>query len=148
MFIANTRGAGPTIVMQGVSYSGVGSTYQFYKTLDLHEVSGADPIATCCRESVLGDQPPLTAFTHYLMSARWAPSSWAVFGDQPQPRADGTMLYEVTTTASKPSSRLARPTSPRCPRRLRSAPERSQYRDREERAGWSLTPIRAGAGPR
>jgi endonuclease/exonuclease/phosphatase family metal-dependent hydrolase len=92
-FIANTRGKGPTIVMAGGSDPNAGSTYDFYSVIGLHEVAGDAPVVTCCRDRVAGEQPPLKARTDYLMSARWAPTSWALFGDKPQKRADGTWLY-------------------------------------------------------
>ncbi|MBI2766904.1 MAG: hypothetical protein HYX53_13465 [Chloroflexi bacterium] len=90
-WVMNTRGKGPTIVMAGQSDQTAASTYDFYKSVGLKDV--AEEAGTCCRESVVGEQPPLTVHSDYLMYDRWAPKSFRLFGDQPMKRADGTLLY-------------------------------------------------------
>lgn len=92
-WVAKTRGDGPTIAMVGQSDPSGASTYEFYSAIGLKDVAGDEPIVTCCRESVVGDQPPMTARSDYLMSDGWTPSSWQLFGNVPGVRADGTTLY-------------------------------------------------------
>ena len=91
--IANNRGSGPTIVLSGQSDPGGTSVYDLYSAIELHDVGGKGPLVTCCRESVLGSQPPMKSRSDYLMAARWAPVSFQVIGNTPTIRADGTTLY-------------------------------------------------------
>lgn len=93
VWVTKTRGTGPTIAMIGQSDASGVSTYEFYSNIGLHDAAGKEPIVTCCRESVVGEQAPLTARNDYLMSDRWKPASWSLFGDVPALRADGTALY-------------------------------------------------------
>ena len=93
VFVANTRGKGPTIAMVGQSDPAGLSTYDFYSAIGLHDVAGKGPVGTCCRDTVIGEQPPLKLRNDYLLSDRWTALSWQVFGDRPYKRADGTLLY-------------------------------------------------------
>jgi hypothetical protein len=90
-FVAKTRGAGPTIVMVGDPDFTL--TGDIYGLIGLRDVTGDEPALTCCRDSVVGEQPPVTGRADYLMTDRWKPLQWAIFGDQPSTRADGTLLY-------------------------------------------------------
>jgi endonuclease/exonuclease/phosphatase family metal-dependent hydrolase len=90
-FVATTRGTGPTIAMVGDP--DISLTNDLYQAIGLHDVAGEADAFTCCRDSVIGEQPPVTGRADYLMSDRWKPMSWSIFGDEPSPRADGTLLY-------------------------------------------------------
>lgn len=92
-FIKATRGSGPTIVMAGSDDPSGAPLYGTYEQIGLRDVGGTGPIVTCCRDSILGDQPPLKARTDLLMYDRMLVTVAAVFGDQPGERADGTPLY-------------------------------------------------------
>jgi hypothetical protein len=92
-WIKSTRGVGPAIVMVGNSDPATGDLYQFFKPLGLVDVGGDDPIATCCRESVVGEQPPLTVRVDLLMTLGWEPLSYQLIGSTPAVRPDGTVLY-------------------------------------------------------
>ncbi|MFN0093757.1 MAG: hypothetical protein ACKVVT_03135 [Dehalococcoidia bacterium] len=91
--VAKQRGFGPTIAMVGQSDPTAASTYEFYKAIALHDVAGKEPIVTCCRESVRGPQPDLTARSDYLMGGRWPAVTYRVFGDVPAVQDDATLLY-------------------------------------------------------
>lgn len=92
-WIEATRGKGPTVVMAGGSDPLGESTYDLYPGLGLHEAGYKLQLGTCCRETPLGQQPPLKTRTDYLMTARWTPASVALFADQPVTRPDGTVIY-------------------------------------------------------
>lgn len=93
-FIAQSRGRGPVIAMVGQSDPSGESTYPQFSAIGLHDVAGQEPFATCCRESVLGEQPALTVRSDYLLYGSWAPASFQLFADAPKPRpSDGQLLY-------------------------------------------------------
>ncbi|MCC6381963.1 MAG: hypothetical protein IT304_05605 [Dehalococcoidia bacterium] len=92
-FIKATRGAGPTIVMAGSDDPSGAPLYDVYEQIGLRDVGGSGPIVTCCRDAILGDQPPLKARTDLLMYDRMKVNLAEVFGDEPDERADGTPLY-------------------------------------------------------
>lgn len=48
---------------------------------------------TCCRSTVLGEQPPLTVRTDFIFSYGLLPPALAVFGSEPKTRADGMPIY-------------------------------------------------------
>lgn len=92
-FIKATRGKGPLLVMGDMSEPAGSATYAVFEAAGLADLAGSASLPTCCRESVLGEQPPLTVRTDYVLSDSWIPSSVALLGDQPHNRADGTPLY-------------------------------------------------------
>ncbi len=93
VLVARQRGDGPTIAMVGQSDPLANSTYDSYTPIGLRDVARQSPIVTCCRETVIGPQPELTARSDYLMSARLEAGSYQLFGDTPGIRADGRLLY-------------------------------------------------------
>jgi hypothetical protein len=50
-------------------------------------------IPTCCRESPVGEQKPLTLRTDYLLTAGWWPAKTGVIGERAGKRPDGTVVY-------------------------------------------------------
>jgi hypothetical protein len=92
-WIKATRGEGPAIVMVGNSDPTTGSIYDFFTPLGLVDVAGDDPVVTCCRESVIGEQPPLTVRVDLLMTLGWTRMSYQLIGSTPALRPDGTLLY-------------------------------------------------------
>jgi hypothetical protein len=92
-WIADTRGDRPAVVMLGQSDPSGVSTYQVFEAMGLHDVFGAETVGTCCRASILGEQPALTARTDYLMASGWAPESQWLFGAVPRDRGELPMLY-------------------------------------------------------
>jgi hypothetical protein len=93
-WVRDTRGEGPTIVMAGLSDpSGVDEVWSVYEASGFLDVGGDDEFGTCCRESVIGEQPPLKIRTDFLLYDRWKPEAYRIFGHQPGKRADGTLLY-------------------------------------------------------
>ncbi len=92
-WIGATRGKGPTLVMAGSSDPQAESTYDLYPGLGLHEAGYKLQLGTCCRETPIGEQPPLKLRTDYLMAARWTPLTVRLFADQTVSRPDGTVIY-------------------------------------------------------
>ncbi len=92
-FVESSRGKGPLIVMGGMSDPVGSPTYAIYAAAGLHDAAGKMPIGTCCRDSILGVQPPLEARTDYLLTEDWRPTSFQLFGDKPHTKADGTVFY-------------------------------------------------------
>ncbi len=92
-FIKQTHATGPLLVMGGMS-DPVGSlTYEVYDAAGLKDIGDVLGVGTCCRDKVIGIQPPLKDRTDFLLTEGWPATSVAVFGDVPKKRADGTMLY-------------------------------------------------------
>lgn len=93
-FVVQSRGQGPVIAMVGQSDPSGESTYGQFSAIGLRDVFGKEPVYTCCRESILGEQPPLTVRSDYLLYGGWAPASFRLFAEVPLPRAaDGAPLY-------------------------------------------------------
>jgi hypothetical protein len=72
------------------------STSAAYKALvagGLHDLGGEANLPTCCREKIVGEQPPLTLRTDYFFADRWVAPALQPWGDKPHARADGTLLY-------------------------------------------------------
>jgi hypothetical protein len=93
VWVRTNRGRGPAIVMVGQSDPTATPSYELFKNVGLTDVFGTKPIVTCCRTSVIGEQPPVTARSDYLMTSKWFPESTRVFGDEPVLMADGRKLY-------------------------------------------------------
>jgi hypothetical protein len=93
-FVESSRGnKGPVIVMGGMSDPVGSPTYTVYSAVGLHDVAGKTPVGTCCRDNIIGVQPPLTARTDYLLTEDWRPLSYQLFGDKPHAMPDGTPFY-------------------------------------------------------
>jgi endonuclease/exonuclease/phosphatase family metal-dependent hydrolase len=93
VFIAKNRGSGPTFAMLGLSDPGAASPYEFFHAIGLRDVAEKAAIATCCRASLIGEQPPVATRGDFLLYDRWVPTSFKLFGDAPERRKDGTPFY-------------------------------------------------------
>lgn len=92
-YISNKRGTGPVIVMVGQSDPGPAPTWEQFKFLGLNYIPKEAGIVTCCRKSVIGEQPPLEGRNDYFMSKGLASLGSVLFADKPGKRKDGTLLY-------------------------------------------------------
>ncbi|OAI40768.1 hypothetical protein AYO38_05220 [bacterium SCGC AG-212-C10] len=90
-------GAGPWIVMGDLSDAPDSTTAATFAAAGMHDVAivaaGEPGYGTCCRESVVKEQPPLTQRYDYIFAERLVAPAVSVFGDQPKKRADGSLLY-------------------------------------------------------
>lgn len=91
--VLNDRGNGPAVVMVGQSDPSSGSTYEVFKTIALREALGPAMVTTCCRASVVGEQPAPVARTDYLMSLGLPAPAAQLFADTPDKLKDGSLLY-------------------------------------------------------
>jgi endonuclease/exonuclease/phosphatase family metal-dependent hydrolase/predicted small lipoprotein YifL len=101
-FIRDTKGGGPTLVFGDFSEAPGSETYAaLVETGKLVDVVAAfvgegedgHTLGTCCRESVLGEQPPLTRRTDYIFTSGWRPEKVQLIATAPKKRADGQLLY-------------------------------------------------------
>lgn len=98
-FISATRGKGPLLVMGDLGEGPEGPVAKALAAAGLADVvaaaarPGEAPIATCCREAILGEQLPLVGRTDYIFVAGLAIGPVEPFGLLPRKRADGTLVY-------------------------------------------------------
>lgn len=92
-WVARTRGEGPVFVMLGGSDQTASTTYDIWSTMGFRDIAGKDATPTCCRETVLGEQPPLKSRTDFLYSSKWKAATSQLVAAMPRKRADGTLLY-------------------------------------------------------
>lgn len=92
-FIRSTRGTGPAIVLGDLSDVPESGAYGELMEIGLQDSFAEAGVATCCRESPVGEQKPLTLRTDYLLTARWWPAETGALGEVAAKRADGTVLF-------------------------------------------------------
>lgn len=57
------------------------------------KVAQPPALATCCRDAILAEQPPLASRSDYIFADRLQAATVRVFGEKPRKRADGMLLY-------------------------------------------------------
>jgi len=92
-FIKTQKGAGRTLVLGDFGDPAGTPTQQAFLDIGLNDVLEESGLQTCCRESVVGEQPPLNARVDYLLTSQWMPSALGLFADQPGKLEDGQPLY-------------------------------------------------------
>lgn len=96
-YIRRTRGIGPTIILGDLNDTPDSEAVTTFINAGFADVAtvdeGSPAYPTCCRESVLGEQPELTRRTDYILSARLGPALVSLLGDTPKQRADDQWLY-------------------------------------------------------
>lgn len=92
-YIDEKKGPGRVILLGDLGDPPDSPTVQVFTAAGLHDAFAGIPENTCCRESLLGDQPPPPLRTDYMLVSDWTPSVVDVFADVPTKRADGTLLY-------------------------------------------------------
>ena len=92
-WITQTRGTGPAILMGDFSEVPGSPAMTIFDEMAFVDFLAERPTGTCCRETVVGEQPPLEMRTDYILASRWLPTSVTVFANRPGQRADGTLLY-------------------------------------------------------
>ena len=92
-FVNDTRGSGPLLLMGDLSDVSTSAAYKVFVAGGLRDAGSAANLPTCCREKIVGEQPPLTLRTDYFFADRWAAPTLQLWGDKPHARADGTLLY-------------------------------------------------------
>ncbi len=95
-FIGRTRGQGPLLVLGDLNEPPGSAVQKAFLAVGLADVAATkteDPLATCCRETITGEQPPLTARTDYIFASNWTLQGVGVFGQRPRKRVDGMLVY-------------------------------------------------------
>jgi endonuclease/exonuclease/phosphatase family metal-dependent hydrolase len=96
-FIRKTRGLGPTLLLADLSEpadSAVASTFTSAGLQDIAIVGEGEPgYPTCCRTSVIGEQPALTVRHDFIFAERLGVPFVTVFANEPVKQANGTLLY-------------------------------------------------------
>lgn len=92
-FIQENRGSGPIVVLGDFGDPPGSATQKAFLDAGLSDVLEGSGMVTCCRESILGEQPPLTIQSDYIFAANWSPTSLTTFAASPKTRDDGVVLY-------------------------------------------------------
>jgi len=92
-FITSKKGGGPTIVLGDLSDVPGSATQQVLLDLGLVDVFASAELTTCCRETIVGEQPAMSTRTDHFLTSNWLPSMSATFADKPRELQDGTLLY-------------------------------------------------------
>lgn len=92
-FIKTTRGSGPALVFGDLGDPAGSPVQRALLDIGMTDLLAASPLATCCREAVIGQQPEPETRTDYIFASQWTPSAVGLFASRPKQRADGSWLY-------------------------------------------------------
>jgi endonuclease/exonuclease/phosphatase family metal-dependent hydrolase len=92
-FIRSSRGPGPAIVMGDLGDVPESGAYAAMMEIGLNDPFAEAGVATCCRESLVGEQKPMTLRTDYLFAAGWWPAEMGAIGEGAAKQADETVLF-------------------------------------------------------
>lgn len=113
-FISATRGQGPVLVLGDFGETPGGQVAQALVATGLIDAAatfpGIVPATTCCRASIIGEQPPLAGRTDYVFVSGLSVESVGMFGLVPRKRADNTLVYASDHNGIEVVFRLPVPT--------------------------------------
>lgn len=92
-FYTDKRGDGRAFVLGDMGDPPGSPTQKVFLELGLKDLFADSPLATCCRETVVGEQPPLVTRTDYIFSTGWRPEELDIFGDAPRKEETGELVY-------------------------------------------------------
>ncbi|MEX2080917.1 MAG: hypothetical protein WEC33_04815 [Dehalococcoidia bacterium] len=97
-FVQETRGTGTAIVFGDLNELPDSQTVATFTGdgIFVDALGGLEPPlagGTCCREAVVGEQAALEGRTSYVLTNGWLPGWASLFGEEPFPLPDGTLLY-------------------------------------------------------
>jgi endonuclease/exonuclease/phosphatase family metal-dependent hydrolase len=92
-FIKAKKGSGPTIALGDFGDPAGSATQQAFMDIGLSDVLDQSGLQTCCRETVTGEQPPVTTRTDYILASQWMPSALGLFAAEAKQQDGGTQLY-------------------------------------------------------
>jgi hypothetical protein len=69
------------------------TTYEVFRQAGFMDPAWEQPLSTCCRSSVVGDQPELTTRPDCIMALGFASGTVQLFAQSPVSQPDGTKLY-------------------------------------------------------
>lgn len=94
-FVKQTRGEGAAILLGDFNAQPGTTTTANLLAAGFTDVAveSTPAVTTCCRESIVGQQPPLAGRTDYIFSNRMSLPEVTLFASQPTKRADGVWIY-------------------------------------------------------
>ncbi|MGB4861712.1 MAG: endonuclease/exonuclease/phosphatase family protein [Tepidiformaceae bacterium] len=92
-FYKERRGEGQAFVLGDMGDPPDSPTHQVFIDLGLYDLFAGSGLATCCRESVVGEQPPPASRTDYIFDTGWSPVQLDVFGAIPKTTESGERVY-------------------------------------------------------
>ena len=111
-FYVAKRGDGQAFVLGDMGDPPGTPTQQVFLDLGLTDLFAQSSLTTCCRVTVVGEQPPLTTRTDYIFSTGWAPVELNVFGEEPQEQDGGILVYASDHNGIRAVFPIASSTSP------------------------------------
>jgi hypothetical protein len=69
------------------------TTYQAFTNAGFRDIASASTGFTCCRDGLVGVQPPATIRTDQVFAVGLPEATLTTWGDKPRKQTDGTMLY-------------------------------------------------------
>lgn len=92
-WIKAKKGNGPTIVVGDFGDPAGTPTQEAFLDIGLSDILQESGLNTCCRESVMGEQPQPTGRVDYILTSQWMPSALGLFADEPKKLDNGDLLY-------------------------------------------------------
>jgi endonuclease/exonuclease/phosphatase family metal-dependent hydrolase len=92
-FYKDKRGEGQVFVLGDMGDPPGSPTQEVFLDLGLFDLYEDSEVVTCCRESVLGEQPPPATRTDYIFNNGWRPIELGVFVSEPKILENGDRLY-------------------------------------------------------
>ncbi|MGE0601675.1 MAG: endonuclease/exonuclease/phosphatase family protein [Dehalococcoidia bacterium] len=92
-FYADKHGEGQAFVLGDMGDPPGSATQKVFLDLGLFDLFADSGLTTCCRETVVGQQPAPATRTDYMFSTGWAPVELALFADQPKQQEGGQLIY-------------------------------------------------------
>jgi endonuclease/exonuclease/phosphatase family metal-dependent hydrolase len=94
-WVQKTRSGGPALVLGDLADPPESATPKVIVDAGFSDVAALarEPVVTCCREAIVGEQPPVAGRTEYILASGIAMETVDVFAQDPRPLADGTLVY-------------------------------------------------------
>ncbi|MGE3076685.1 MAG: endonuclease/exonuclease/phosphatase family protein [Dehalococcoidia bacterium] len=92
-FYTDKHGEGQAFVLGDMGDPPGSPTAKVFLDLGLFDLFADSGLTTCCRATVVGEQPPPASRTDYMFSTGWAPVELGLFANEPQQQDGGTIIY-------------------------------------------------------
>lgn len=91
--INDRRSGRPILLLGDITDSLDSATFQVFRDAGFEDAANGEALSTCCRQSVVGDQPELTTRPDIVMYQGFPSVSVQLFGQSPVVQHDGKPLY-------------------------------------------------------
>jgi endonuclease/exonuclease/phosphatase family metal-dependent hydrolase len=92
-FVQSQRAGGPAIILADLSDPPGSPAAEALAALGFEDPFVETNPPTCCRASIIGEQPPATVRTSFILFAGWRASAAGSFAERPGTLPDGRPLY-------------------------------------------------------